>query len=91
MSSTLRLSRSVLAALITLCVFFTCLPAGRTVKAATNPTVYYACTNDTDTVVVTNKNNIPEGYFCFEVFVDNGSSASPYSLDSFIYCFICFK
>lgn len=84
MSSTLRLSRSLLAALITLCVFFTCLPAGRTVKAATNPTVYYACTNETDTVVVTNKNNIPEGYFCFEVFVDNGSSASPYSLDSFI-------
>ena len=84
MSSTLRISRSILAALITLCVFFTCLPFSRTVNAATDPTVYYACTNDTDTVVVTDKNNIPEGYSCFEVFVDNGSSAYPYSLDSFI-------
>lgn len=84
MSNTLRLSRGFLAALITLCVLFTCLPFGRTVNAATNPTVYYACTNNTDTVVVTDKNDFPEGYFCFEVFVDNGSSAYPYSLDSFI-------
>ena len=42
MSSTLRFSRGFLAAIITLCVFFTCLPFSRTVRADGEPTVYYA-------------------------------------------------
>lgn len=84
MSSTLRLSRSVLAALITLCVFFTCLPAGRTVKAATDPTVYYACKENDDDDVIVNTGSIPEGQHCFAVLVDNGGSQFPYTVEQFI-------
>jgi len=85
MSSTLRLSRSLLAALITLCVFFTCLPAGRTVKAAADPTVYYACKeNVNDENVIVNTGSIPEGQHCFAVLVDNGGSQFPYTVEQFI-------
>lgn len=85
MSSKLRLSRSILAALITLCVFFTCLPAGRTVKAAADPTVYYACKeNVNDENVIVNTGSIPEGQHCFAVLVDNGGSQFPYTVEQFI-------
>ena len=85
MSSTLRLSRSLLAALITLCVFFTCLPAGRTVKADADPTVYYACKeNVNDENVIVNTGSIPEGQHCFAVLVDNGGSQFPYTVEQFI-------
>ena len=85
MSSTLRFSRGFLAALITLCVFFTCLPAGRTVKAATNPTVYYACKENVDDEnVIVNTGSIPEGQHCFAVLVDNGGSQFPYEVEQFI-------
>ncbi len=40
MSSTLRLSRGFIAAIITICVFFTCLPFNRTVRAD-GPVTYY--------------------------------------------------
>jgi hypothetical protein len=85
MSSALRISRGVIAALITLCVFFTCLPAGRTVKAATNPTVYYACKENVDDEnVIVNTGSIPEGQHCFAVLVDNGGSQFPYTVEQFI-------
>ena len=73
MSSTLRILRGLIAALITLCVFFTCLPLSRTVRAASG-TNYYACKDDPDSEEVTvysgtDATVIPEGYHCFAVFL----------------------
>ena len=85
MSSTLRISRSIVAALITLCVFFTCLPFDRTVNAATTPTIYYICSNEDDDIeVVNDKNDIPAGFVCFVVFVDDGDNSNPYNVDQFV-------
>ncbi|MBR4915114.1 MAG: hypothetical protein IKZ42_07540 [Clostridiales bacterium] len=77
MSSTLRISRGFIAALITICVFFTCLPFSRTVRADSNRTIYYACckfnedTQQNEEIVSTN--SIPEGYDCYAVMVDGGT------------------
>jgi hypothetical protein len=85
MSSTLRISRGFIAALITLCVFFTCLPFGRTVNADTNPTVYYFCKENIDSEnVIVNTGSVPEGQFCFAVFVDGGDTQHPYTIEQFI-------
>lgn len=86
MSSTLRISRGFIATLITLCVFFTCLPFSRTVNADANRTIYYACckfnedTQQNEEIV--SPNSIPEGYDCYAVMVDGGTGW--YSPDQFI-------
>ena len=89
MSSTLRISRGFIATLITLCVFFTCLPFSRTVMAASKPTIYYACKENPNDEAVTvysgeNASVIPQGWACFEVMVDNGGPGFPYELEQFI-------
>ena len=81
MSSTLRFSRGFLAAIITLCVFFTCLPFSRTVRADGEPTVYYAyATEDDANNVRMNQGSLPAGSFCVAVYVDNGGSQFPFEI-----------
>lgn len=63
MSSTLRISRSILAALITLCVLFSCLPFSRTVRADAIGGKYYVyAKSETDVVLVRDGETAPEGY-----------------------------
>ena len=85
MSSTLKKSRSILAALITICLLFTCLPFDRTVNAAGEKTVYYGYTTEADPkTVLFNEGSIPEGGLPVAVYVDGGGSQDPYTVEDFV-------
>ena len=86
MSSTLRISRSLIAALITICVCFTCLPFSRTVNADDGAN-YYACKENPDAEAVTvyrgaDASVIPGEAHCFAVLVNNRSQT--YYVEDFI-------
>ena len=86
MSRSLRILRVFIAALITLCVCFTCLPFSRTVSADDGAN-YYACKENPDAEDVTvyrgaDASAIPNGWHCFAVLVNNRSQT--YVVEDFI-------